>query len=69
VRSVNAPEFCAMCGRPNRGHFWWSLHKVYLRLTEVSLLWENCCSGECYCKLLEGLLDGSVKLSGFGEPK
>jgi len=38
--------------------------KIWLRITEVSLLWENCCSEKCYRLLLEKIMSGEIKLTG-----
>lgn len=59
---IDKPNNCAVCGKPLRWNLFWELDKWWLRHTEISLLWENCCSSKCYERLLETLLDGSVKL-------
>lgn len=53
---------CVICGKDLRFSLLWELEKFWLRLTEVSLLWGNCCSEKCYVLLLEKLISGELKI-------
>ena len=56
---------CVICEKKYRWNLFWELEKFSLRLTELSLLWDNCCSEKCYEDLLEGLLSGRYKIEGL----
>ena len=65
MTEIKMPTHCIICGKKfNRWKFWWELEKIWLRITEVSLLWENCCSEKCYGLLLEKIMSGEIKLTG-----
>jgi hypothetical protein len=53
---------CTVCKAEYKFNLFWEIHKWWLRTTEFSLLWENCCSKKCYTKLLEKLISGKWKL-------
>ena len=59
---------CVICNKTYKWNLFWELEKFLLRTTEVSLLWENCCSEKCYRELLERLISGKYKL-GHDENK
>jgi len=63
---ANLPTKCIVCGKSLPGGLLWRVEKVWLRLTEVSYLWENCCRSKCYETLLEKLLSGEIKFSPGG---
>lgn len=52
---------CIICGK-NEQTFGWVIHRWFLRRTEISMLWENCCCEKCYEKLLVGLLNKTYKI-------
>lgn len=52
---------CIVCGSKEQT-FDWVLHRLILRLTEKSLLWENCCSSRCYERLLIAILSKEVSI-------
>ena len=57
MEEIQMPTHCVVCKKKfNHWKFWWEIEKWWLRRTEISLLWENCCSSKCYERLLEKLL-------------
>lgn len=53
---------CVVCNKKYGFNLLWDLEKFWFRITEKSLLWENCCSGECYFELLTNIVSGKWKL-------
>lgn len=56
-------KVCFVCRKLCRWNLFWEIQKWYLRITEISYLWENCCSSKCYQRLLAQILLGKVQIS------
>jgi hypothetical protein len=50
-------KICQVCNRKCSFNLLWELYKVWLRIIELSYLWENCCSSKYYIALLENLVN------------